>query len=106
MMKAGIAMKFDETSERSVQSKVVDLASFRKKKETDEDLARGRRPLYVSHMQGRISSENPESKEFGDRLTRIRASLDKINRLMSELKKISASAEDSPNSRGSVHRRK
>lgn len=98
-------MKYDETSEGSKQSKVVDLASFRKKKETDEDLARGRRPLYVSHLEGKVSADQ-EPKEFGDRLTRIRSSLDKINRLMSELKKISVNAESQSTSKDALDRRK
>lgn len=76
---------------------IVDLASFRKKKEVGDEFARGRKPLYVSHMTGKVTGsphmKTPESPDFGDRLTRIRSSLDKINRLMSELKKMSSSDE-------------
>jgi hypothetical protein len=101
-------MKSDENSNRTEdatsEKKVVSLASYRKKKETEDDLARGRRPLYVSHLDGRISGD--DKPEFGDRLTRIRSSLDKINRLMSELKKISADADDKSSHRGSLDRRK
>ena len=73
---------------------VVDLASFRKNKETKSEFARGREPLYVSHLSGKVggnpSQKRPaESADFGDRLQRIRASLEKINRLMADLKKMS-----------------
>lgn len=87
----------DETSPE-IKSSVVDMASFRKKKTMDQELARDRKPLYVSHLTGKITG-NPEGKgtepgDFGDRLQRIRSSLEKINRLMSELKKMSSSGEN------------
>lgn len=76
---------------------VVDLASFRKKKEVGDEFARGRKPLYVSHLTGKVTGsphlKGPESPDFGDRLQRIRSSLDKINRLMTDLKKMSTSSE-------------
>ena len=86
-------MKSSNDSEKNV----VDLASFRKKKETAGEFARGREPLYVSHLEGKVTG-NPNAKSpvtgtaaegFGDRLTRIRSSLEKINRLMADLKKMS-----------------
>ena len=41
---------------------VVELSSFRKKKETAEEFARGRNPIYVSHDTGKISgSKNAKS---------------------------------------------
>jgi hypothetical protein len=96
-------MKFDKdtdssvTSQDSKETKIVDLASFRQKKASDDDLARGRKPLYVSHMKGKVTGsphlKSPEASDFGDRLQRIRTSLEKINSLMVELKKMSASSE-------------
>lgn len=85
----------DETNSKS-QAPVVDLASFRKKKAVDQEFARDRQPLYVSHLTGKVTG-NPHAKrgetgDFGDRLQRIRTSLEKINRLMTELKKMSSSA--------------
>lgn len=79
-------------------TQVVDLATFRKKKDTAEEFTRGgRKPLYVSHLTGKVTgapgSKRNEAPDFGDRLQRIRASLDKINRLMSELKNLSADGE-------------
>ena len=80
---------------------VVDLAAFRKKKDVGEEFARGRQPLYVSHLTGKVTGsphlKGPESPDFGDRLQRIRSSLDKINRLMTELKKMSADGEGEAN---------
>ena len=76
---------------------VVDLASFRKKKETAVEFARGREPLYVSHLKGKVTGpkENGQNDaDFGDRLQRIRSSLDKINRLMTDLKRMSSTPEN------------
>jgi hypothetical protein len=87
-------MAHDEKDGKAGKSQVVDLASFRKSKEVAEELTRGgRSPLYVSHMTGKVTGsphmKRPESPDFGDRLQRIRSSLEKINRLMTELKKMS-----------------
>jgi hypothetical protein len=75
---------------------VVELSSFRKKKETAEEFARGRSPLYVSHTSGKISGSKEAASEdtFGDRYQRIKSSLEKINRLMAELKKISSTGAE------------
>ena len=94
-------MSFEQKGSESGPTQIVDLASFRKKKEIDQELARGgRRPLYVSHMTGKVTGQNPEAggqndtqADFGDRLQRIRSSLEKINRLMSELKKMSTDSQ-------------
>ncbi len=77
---------------------VIDLAAFRKKKDIATELTKGgRNPLYVSHLTGKVSGKpqgnEPASPDFGDRLQRIRSSLDKINRLMADLKKMSADGE-------------
>jgi hypothetical protein len=74
-------------------SNIINLEQFKRKKEIDQDLARGRTPLYVSHATGKITGSKDDTKpgeDFADRLTRIRTSLDKINRLMNELKRMSA----------------
>ena len=72
------------------------MSKYKAEKKIKEDLARGRTPLYVSHATGKITGTPNEDKQedFGSRLARIRASLDKINRLMSELKQ--SSREDQP----------
>ncbi len=82
-------------SKVSPESKVVELSAFKKKRETAEQLARGRKPLYVNHGEGTVSGRPnaPQASagvDMGDRLTKIRGSLDRINQLMSELKKLSA----------------
>lgn len=56
------------------------VVNILKNKKTEE----GRQPLFVSH--GRVRGPTPD--DFGDRLTRIRTSLEKINKLMIELKKM------------------
>lgn len=74
---------------------IVSLHDFRRRKESAEEFVRNeRKPLYVSHLTGKISdSDKAEAKagaaDFGDRLQRIRNSLDKINKLISELKTLS-----------------
>lgn len=74
---------------------IVDLASFRAKKEMEQQLAQGRKPLYVSHLTGKVTGsphlKSPAStgEDFGERVQRIKVSLEKINRLLGEIKKIS-----------------
>jgi len=67
---------------------VIDMSSFRQKKAAEQEFGRGRSPLYISHLTGKVTGGKPQTGDFGERLHRIRASLEKINRLMSELKKI------------------
>lgn len=100
-------MNSDSSQNQSGSSngKVLDLGSFRKKKETKNEFAPNRQPLYSSHLgstpdkAGGKRSTQTQDADFGDRLHRIRLSLDKINRLMGELKKMSganASETDNP----------
>lgn len=81
------------------KSQILDFSKFKKKKETENTFARGRKPLYVSHLKGKISGEAKggtagEDENFADRLERIKASLERINSLMSELKKMSNTSRD------------
>lgn len=72
---------------------VIDLQSFRSRKSEEETLARGRSPLYKSYSQENrqtSSAQGSELSDFSERITRIRASLEKINALMTDLKKLSA----------------
>jgi hypothetical protein len=93
-----IEMKNDQemTPASKDSANIVDLGSFRRRKVLEQELARGRNPLFVSHLNGKIddglnknAKSDAESPDFGDRLQRIKTSLSKINQLMSELKKIS-----------------
>jgi hypothetical protein len=74
---------------------LVNLHDFKRRKESAEEFVRNeRKPLYVSHLTGRISDSDKvkaksDANDFGDRLQRIRNSLDKINKLISELKTLS-----------------
>lgn len=68
-----------------VGANVVDLQSFRARKMEDQDLARGRTPLYSSHLEN--GAKPVEEEDFGTRMQRIRTSLEKINQIMWELKK-------------------
>src|SRR4051812_35301970 len=85
-----------ENHPQNVSQNIVSLDAFRRKKAADQDLTRGRRPLYVSHLEGRVS-DSPlqknarEEGDFAGRIERIKTSLNKINRLMAELKRMSAS---------------
>ena len=75
-------------------SNVVDFNRFKTKKENSEELSRGREPLFVSHKTGKVTGsphfKRPQAEDFGDRLSRIKTSLEKINRLMDDLKKKSS----------------
>ena len=78
---------------------IVNLHDFKRRKESSEEFVRNeRKPLYVSHLTGQISASDKatertkakgEANDFGDRLHRIRSSLDKINKLISDLKTLS-----------------
>jgi hypothetical protein len=76
---------------------VVDFSVFKRNKDAQDDLARGRTPLHVSHLDGKVKGSphfrRPEADDFGDRMQRIKTSLEKINQLMTELKKTSKKAE-------------
>lgn len=83
--------------ELEAASNVVDFTTFKRGKQMDEELARGRTPLHVSHIDGKVKdsphARRPEAGDFGDRMKRIKASLEKINQLMAELKKTSRRPE-------------
>ena len=76
----------------SQDKKVVDLSSYRNKKLVEESIARGRVPLCNTHMGDKLSG-SPHLKDgkaedsLAERIIRIKASLEKINTLMAELKK-------------------
>jgi hypothetical protein len=85
----------------SQETKVLDFTAFKKKQEINQDVARGRKPLYINNDEGRVSgtaagaTAQTSGEDFGDRLQKIRASLDRINNLMADLKKLSAHREQS-----------
>ncbi len=91
LLKAGVVMSSESSSTEN--GKVVNITEFRQKKKVTEELSRGRNPLFVSHMDGKVAGsphfKKPDAADFGDRIQRVRASLEKINRLMAELKKLS-----------------
>ena len=70
---------------------VVDFSAYRKKKEAEQEISRGRLPLHVSHLDGKVKGsphfKSPQADDFGDRMQRIKQSLEKINQLMAELKR-------------------
>jgi hypothetical protein len=72
------------------ESNIVDFRSFKEKKEIESDISRGRKPLHMSHSTGKLHGSpylnNSETEDFGNRMQRIKSSLEKINSLMSELK--------------------
>ncbi|WP_141734840.1 hypothetical protein [Oligoflexus tunisiensis] len=80
-----------------VPANVVDFTVFKRNKDAQTDLARGRTPLHVSHIDGKVKGSphfrRPEADDFGDRMQRIKNSLEKINQLMTELKKTTRKAE-------------
>lgn len=76
---------------------VVDLKNFKRTRELETQIAKGRTPLHVSHIDGKVKGSphfrTQESDDFGDRMQRIRTSLEKINQLMADLKTTSKSKE-------------
>ncbi len=96
MLKAGVVMESKDLN--SKKSNILDFESFKKKKIIENELTSDRQPLYISHLEGKLKGTPHErttkAEDFGDRIGRIRTSLDKINRLMQELRKVSS---ESPN---------
>lgn len=77
-------------TDKPVLGKVVDLQAYRQNKKLETDFARGRQPLYSSHLDQSAAAsakQNSEDDDFGQRMQRIRSSLERINQLMYELKK-------------------
>ena len=78
-------------------SNVVDLKNFKRTRELETQIGRGRTPLHVSHIDGKVKGSphlrNQESDDFGDRMQRIRSSLEKINQLKADLKNTNRSKE-------------
>ena len=70
---------------------VINLSSYREKKDIEKSISRDRIPLHVSHIDERRNRspylKHTEADSFGERMFRIKQSLEKINQLMSELKK-------------------
>jgi len=64
---------------------IINLAERKRKKEVESSLARGRVPLTSTHLVPPPPSADGDS--FADRIVRIKASLEKINILMADLKK-------------------
>lgn len=84
-------------NETSKSENVIDFHGFRRKKAEEESLARGRKPLYVSHSRGHVQgrSDSQHLSDFSDRIANLRYSLEKINALMADLKKLSMVETDS-----------
>ncbi len=81
----------NENENKDANGKVVSLHQFRQKKELAKELGNGRKPLYLDQKSGTIKTQDDqdENTNFGERLQRIRNSLDRINSLMTELKSLS-----------------
>lgn len=85
-----------ESKSASPISKVIELSAFKKKQETKNEISRNRKPLYVNEASGAVTGrpnapkQDGKNGDFADRLVKIRGSLDRINQLMSEIKKLSA----------------
>lgn len=75
-------------------SEVIDFNKFKRGKQFKDDMARGRTPLYISHRDGKIygspHGRQQTDKHFGDRVARIKVSLEKINRLMKSIEGLKA----------------
>jgi hypothetical protein len=70
-----------------------DVLEFRLRNAEKAGRGTAGKQLRVDHKRGRIAGDPRKGDpvaDFGSRLARIRASLEKINRLMDELKRMSA----------------
>lgn len=91
-------MNTDNKNSNSQTGEIIDFKSFKAKKLIKENLSKDRYPLYLSYLDKKsflntkMQSANDE-RDFSERLKRIKASLERINKLMSELKKIAEKEE-------------
>lgn len=69
--------------------KIINLAEYVKSKNINKEFANERKPLYVSYNEGKITGDK-SAETLGDRLKRIRTTLDKINDIMVDLKRLAA----------------
>lgn len=70
-------------------SDVIDLAKWKRERQRNVE---GRKPLYVSHLTGKVTANPPdelEREEFKNRLEQIRESNRRIQELMKLLKQMS-----------------
>ena len=80
-------------SKSGTAATVVDLQAFRSRKIVEDSLVRGRRPLYKSHSplyRNALDGNSDQLSDFSEKITRIHSSLDKINALMRDLRKLSS----------------
>ena len=93
-------MNTNDKSALNTTGQILDFSKAKERRSAKDELGRQRdTPLYVDYKNGKITgsphgngSSHPkgtQTADFGDRMTRIRSSLDKINRLMSEIKRMS-----------------
>jgi len=86
-------------AEITKKGKILDFSAFKNKQEINNEFSRARKPLFVNSDKGSISGTSDRaqpvqvSEDFGDRLQKIRSSLERINTLMADLKKLSTSRE-------------
>jgi predicted transcriptional regulator len=85
--------------ETTKKTKILDFSAFKNKQDVNDEFSRARKPLYVNSKDGIISGSAEGAKDaaanedFGDRLQKIRSSLDRINNLMADLKKLSSNKD-------------
>ena len=72
---------------------MIPIFKNKEKKDLEASLAGVRTALFVSHLDGKVTGS--PSEDFGDRIQRIRTSLEKINKLMAELKQDGRKNDDS-----------
>jgi hypothetical protein len=87
----------DSPTSNPPTSKIISFSAYKNKEAINSEFSHSRKPLYVNTDNGRISG-SPESAikgegDLGDRIHNIRSSLDRINALMADLKKLSAHRE-------------
>jgi hypothetical protein len=61
-------------------AEITDINKYKQSKE----LSNGRKPLYVSHLTGKVTGDG----SFIDRLSKVKESIDNISKLIVELKQL------------------
>lgn len=81
---------------------VIDFLKFKTTKKIEKLSEDGKTPLFVHHKEGKVHGNPhlnlppPPPDDFADRMSRIRMSLERINTLMTELKKATVTDKQEP----------
>lgn len=64
---------------------LTNINEYKKKKQIEQELSRGRIPLFISHKTGKITAGQSEI-DYGTRLQNVRNKIDRIEEFLKTIK--------------------